>query len=72
MRTPHEIQFRWLVRGLLAINVRPTPTKLNRFLGRTRAKTNSINGREAQWRREELIDAGWDRPHHSARWSPPK
>lgn len=58
----HEQRFRWLVRGLLAIGVKPTPTKLNRFLGRTRAKLNNINGREAAWRREELLAAGWLEP----------
>lgn len=59
----HEQRFRSICRGLLAIGVKPTPTKLNRFLGRTgRRKTNNINGREAAWRRDELLAAGWAEP----------
>jgi hypothetical protein len=59
----HEQRFRELVRGLLAIGVKPTPTKINRFLGRTgRRKVNNINGREAAWRRQELLTAGWTEP----------
>jgi hypothetical protein len=74
--TRHEASFRQLVRGLLAIGVKPTPTKLNRFLGRTnRAKVNNINGREAQWRREELLFAGWTPPYGTRTqldsWEPP-
>jgi len=61
--TPHEKRFREIVRGMLAIGVKPTPTKINRFLGRTgRRKSNNINGREAAWRREELLAAGWLEP----------
>lgn len=61
--TRHEREFRQLCRGLLAIGVKPTPTKINRFLGRTnRSKVNNINGREARWRREELLAAGWKEP----------
>lgn len=80
----HEQRFRFIVRGLLAIGVTPTPTKLNRFLGRTRNRLNNINGREAAWRRQELLAAGWtapvttnanrywdESPDHWTRWSPP-
>ena len=78
-----ETKFRMIVRELLAIGIVPTPTKLNRFLGRTkRRKTNSINGREAAWRREELLAAGWLEPMATldqyynvvtlGRWSPPQ
>lgn len=70
----HEQRFRSIVRGLLAIGVKPTPTKLNRFLGRRRLRLNSINGREANWRREELLAAGWTgggAPTYDSRWSPP-
>lgn len=58
-----EDRFRFIVRGLLAIGVVPTPTKINRFLGRMhRRRTNHINGREAAWRRQELLAAGWGEP----------
>ena len=81
----HEQRFRELVRGLLAIGVAPTPTKINRFLGRTRrAKVNNINGREAAWRAQELVAAGWTPPEwvdfipgnvyaggYYTRWMPP-
>jgi hypothetical protein len=80
--SPHETRFRQICRGLLAIGVKPTPTKLNKFLGRTgRHKTNNINGREARWRREELLAAGWAAPsiwtdpYNPAtwsRWEPPR
>lgn len=83
--TRHEQNFRQLCRGLLAIGVKPTPTKINRFLGRTnRNKLNNINGREARWRREELLAAGWKEPllymspyEHNGReyltdWEPPR
>lgn len=70
-----EERFRLIVRGLLAIGVKPTPTKLNRFMRRTRSRSNSINGREAQWRRQELLADGWNDPWNPAnrtdRWSKP-
>ena len=78
--TPHEERFRTLIQSLLRIGVTPTPTKINRFLGRTqRRKSNNINGREAAWRREEMLAAGWIEPipvihpYHTAqgRWKPP-
>lgn len=83
--TPHERRFRELCRGLLAIGVKPTPTKINRFMGRTgRRKLNNINGREANWRRQELIAAGWKEPlqymepdeyggrYYLTPWTPPR
>lgn len=57
-----EQRFRAAVRGLLAIGVKPTPTAINRFFRRTRKRMNLINGREAKWRREELLRAGWTEP----------
>ena len=67
----HEQYFRRLCQGLLAIGVKPTPTTLNRFLHRHRVRFNSINGREARWRREELTGAGWAKSLHLTRWMPP-
>ena len=75
----HEIRFRRLLRSMLARGIKPTPTVINRYLGRTtRRKINSINGREAQWRRDELIAAGWNEPYYAGvgslvanEWSPP-
>lgn len=66
-----EERFRLIVRGMLAIGVKPTPTKLNRFLQRRRNRSNSINGREAGWRRDELLAAGWLEPDQTSndRWS---
>ncbi len=60
--TSHERAFRQICQGMLAIGVKPTPTTLNRFLQRSRHKLNNINGRETQWRREELLSAGWLEP----------
>jgi hypothetical protein len=61
-----EQRFRFIVRGLLAIGIAPTPTKLNRFLGRMhRRRTNQINGREAAWRRQEMLAAGWTAPRQT-------
>lgn len=84
---PHERRFRRLVRSMLARGIKPTPTVINRYLGRTgRRRMNMLNGRETTWRREELLAAGWteptlyqdqrpngefDYPWYS-RWSPPR
>ena len=62
--TPHEQYFRRICQGMLAIGVKPTPTTINRFMHRHRSRFNSINGREAQWRRDELIEAGWTEPNY--------
>lgn len=81
---PHERRFRRLVRSMLARGIKPTPTVINRYLGRTnRQRLNSINGREARWRREELLAAGWREPSflimepdgtigYSTPWEPPR
>lgn len=95
--TDHEHTFRTLVRDLMRRGIKPTPTILNIYLGRyipvpvqhrghgvrwsMRRKPNSINGREARWRREEMLKAGWTEPTvrypdtESAiwsKWSPPQ
>ena len=45
--TQREAEFRVFIRALLRIKVKPTPTTINRFLGRNRSRMNNINGREA-------------------------
>ena len=71
-----ETRFRRLIRSLLARGIKPTPTLINRYLGRTgRRRLNHINGREARWRRQELIAAGWTEPStrtiYRPHWEPP-
>lgn len=70
-----EERFRWLVRGLLRIGIPPTPTTINRFMDRMhRHKSNHLNGREAAWRRDELLAAGWHKTFSTFgrdTWRPP-
>lgn len=72
----HEDLFRIVVRGLLSIGIPPTPTRINRFLGRlNRNRINHINGREARWRADELRYAGWQHetsPFGRITWRPPQ
>jgi hypothetical protein len=56
-----EKTFKTIVTKLIARDIYPAPTAINdaRLGTHTSGRRNSINGRECQWRREVLNDAGW-------------
>ena len=63
--TPAERRFKQAVRDLLAEGVYPAPKALLLKLGFVHRASRSgvggpnLNGRESQWRREEMIAQGW-------------
>lgn len=53
------MDFRVACRALLRAGTKPTPTAINRYLGRETAHMNRLNGRECRYRQEELRRAGY-------------
>lgn len=60
--TRHETRFRKLVRALVVRGIFPSPTVINREIGRTTRAMNVINGPETRWRTEELLALGYGQP----------